>query len=131
MFQAQLVKWRILFFCSVTLHHCMICSQHVRTSYPKRTESSTRQLWKPKNSHLNELLSSYIYHVADVTFNNLDGISFFLWWRTYFSKHFVYINGVRHNIQILLHFPPLADFQITQKGYTTSPSSSSHLSFNT
>lgn len=46
--------------------------------------------------------------------------------KDFFGTHFVYINGVRH-IEILLHLPVLADFQIKWKEYFIS---SYHLTYH-
>jgi hypothetical protein len=129
-FQAQLVKQSVVLlrYDTASLHYLFPTCQDNVTSQKDRILHQT--IVKTHKLSSNELLSSYIYCVADVTFNNLHGISLFLWGRTYFSTHFVNINGVRHNIEILLHLSLLADFQITQKEHIISPLSS-HVSFNT
>jgi len=58
---------------------------------------------------------------------NLHSFGLLLWGRTYFSTHFVSINGVRHNIKLLLHLPVLVDFQTIQKEYFIS---SYHLTYH-
>lgn len=97
------------------------------TSYARRKESTTRQLWKPTNSHIFYLPKNIVLLKLHLNNFNLHSFGLLLWGRTYFSTHFVYINGVRCMIEILLHLPVLVDFQIIQKEYFIS---SYHLTYH-